>query len=120
MRYFILLSLLFLVSCASLPKGINGLPFKYNNDCLPQAITMTENLRKNNIDADVLIIYTEKWSHAVCCYMYPKGQNKLWCWDQDFKSVRVRAWREIPRSIAYNWLKETFQTDPLKDAEFLK
>lgn len=107
-----------LISCNSPPA--KGLPYKYGNDCLPQAIVMTESLREKHIEADVLIIITEKWGHAICRYMYPKGKNILYVWDHDWKSLRLRAWKTDPISVADAWLKRTQHTEELKSAEFLK
>jgi hypothetical protein len=114
----IIITAFLLSSCVNPPA--TGLPFKYGNDCLPQAIVMTEALRNKNIEADVLSIYTEKWGHAVCRYMYPKGQNKLYVWDHDWQSIRLRAWKDDPKDVAEEWMKATRHAEPLKYAEFLK
>ena len=116
-RYITILTLV-LTSCISPPA--KGLPFKYGNDCLPQAIIMVEALREKNIEADVLAISTERWGHAVCMYFYPKGKNQMWCWDHDWKSLRVHAWKDDPFSVANAWLKTTRHTEQAKSAEFLK
>ena len=110
---------LILASCAVNPPA-TGLPLKYGNDCLPQAIAMTQALHQKGVDADVLILSTHHWSHAVCVYMYPVGQNTLWCWDYYWKSLRIRAWREYPLTVAAAWLKETSPSEELVGAEFLK
>ena len=115
---YIMILTLMLTSCINPPA--KGLPFKYGNDCLPQAIIMTEALREKNIEADVLSIYTEKWGHAVSRYMYPKGKNILYVWDHDWQSIRLRAWKEDPYSVAREWMKQTRHTEEVKSAEFLK
>jgi hypothetical protein len=114
----LILICLFLVSCASNPELENKLKFRYGNDCLPQAIIMTESLKEKNIDAKVLRIYTNNWGHAICVYMYPKGQNKLWGWDRFWKSNRLRAWTNDPYSVARKWMEVTMSEDILKSAEY--
>ena len=114
----LILICIFLISCASNPQLENKLKFKYDNDCLPQAIIMTESLKEKNIDAKVLRIYTNKWGHAICVYMYPKGQNKLWGWDRFWKSMRLRAWVNNPYSVAEVWMEVTMSKDILKSAEY--
>ena len=107
-----------LTSCINPPA--KGLPWKYGNDCLPQAIVMTEALKDKNIEADVLTITTPTWGHALCRYMYPKGKNILYVWDHDWKSLRLRAWTDDPISGGKAWLKQTRHTDELLSAEYLK
>lgn len=109
-----------LCSCSTYPPIDNPtkLPFRFGNDCLPQAIIMTEALREKNIEARVVRIYTKKWGHAICAYMYPKGQNQLWAWDRNYMSIRLRAWKDDPESIAKAWLEKTNYDQTLDYAEF--
>jgi len=92
---------------------------KYGNACLPEAIAMAQGLREKGIKAKVLNINTYDFSHAVAVYMYPPGENKLWAWDSYWKSIRLRAYYNMPRGIARAWLKWT-QHNParLKSAWF--
>jgi len=119
-KNFTLLFFCFLLfGCVTHPPLIdNKLQFKYGNDCLPQAIIMTQSLKEKGIEANVLTIYTDKWGHAICVYMYPLGQNKLWAWDRFWKSMRLRAWKDDPDSIAREWLRLTLSEDKLKYAVF--
>jgi len=115
-----LISCLLLTACATNPPAPEPeFAAKYGNACLPEAIVMAQSLRKYNIRARVLGIYTQDWGHAVCVYLYPPGENKLWAWDSHWKSLRVRAWTDDPESIARNWLANTHFGTPLKRAEFL-
>lgn len=109
-----------LVACSTYPPVENPtkLPFKFGNDCLPQAIIMTEALKEKNVEARVLRIYTKKWGHAVCVYMYPKGQNQLWVWDRIWMSLRLRAWKDDPDSIGKAWLEKTYPEQTFDYAEF--
>jgi hypothetical protein len=80
---------------------------------------MTEGLRGKGVEANVLLLQTEKWGHAVSRYMYPKGENKLWCWDQNWKSLRLRAYKDDPYSVGRAWMRATQHTERLTGAEFL-
>jgi hypothetical protein len=119
-KIFIAVFLVFsTIGCATRPPVEDKkLRFKYDNDCLPQAIIMTESLKEKNVEARVLRIYTNKWGHAICVYMYPKGQNKMWGWDRVWKSNRIRAWKEDPIGIANYWIKITMSDAKLIAAEF--
>jgi hypothetical protein len=110
---FLLLLILTLSACVTNPPVENKLKFKYDNDCLPQAIIMTESLKEKNIEAFVLRMYTDKWGHAICVYMYPKGKNQLWAWDRVWKSNRLRAWKDDPVGIAKAWQRLTLDNSNL-------
>lgn len=73
---------------------------------------MTEGLREKNIEADVLAITYPTGGHAVCRYMYPKGENTLWVWDRTWKSLRVRAYKEDPDSVGRAWSRMTGKPSP--------
>lgn len=120
MKKILLILCLFLVGCVTNPPVENNkLKFRYDNDCLPQAIIMTESLKQTNVEAKVLGIYTDKWGHAICVYMYPSGQNQMWGWDRYWKSNRIRAWKNDPNGIANEWLKITLSDAKLKYATFI-
>jgi hypothetical protein len=91
----------------------------YKNACLPEAIAMTQALKKNGIQARVLRIGTKEWGHAVCVYLYPTGANKLYVWDSYWKSVNLRAWYDDPNGIANAWLKWAHPKISLVSANFL-
>ena len=80
---------------------------KYGNACLPEAISMAQGLRANGIQARVLNIHTHEFGHAVCVYLYPPGENKLWAWDSYWKSIRLRAYWDDPMGVARAWLRWT-------------
>ena len=117
-KVILIAAILFLSSCVNPPA--NGLPFKYGNDCLPQAVVMTMALKEKKIEADVLLISTPIWKHAGVRYMYPVGQNSLFFWDHDWKSIRLRAWKDDPYSVANAWMKATRHSETVINAEFLK
>ena len=119
MRLLAPLLALLLAGCAYNPP-VNTPPWvgKYKNACLPEAIVMTESLKKQGVQARVLAIYTDKWNHAVCVYMYPSGKNKLWVWDSYWKSVQVRAWFDDPNDVAQAWMRWTLTDAKLNFAKY--
>ena len=121
MRVIILLLALLVAGCASTPPADTP-PWvgRYKNACLPEAIVMTQGLKKHGIQAKVLTIYTDKWGHAVCVYMYPPGQNKRWVWDSYWKSVNIRAYFNDPNDIAKAWMRWTLTDANLNHAVFVE
>lgn len=111
---------LFLAGCSSNPP-IPAAPWvgKYGNACLPEAVAMTAGLQAHGVQAKVLRVQTARWSHAVCVYLYPPGQNRLWVWDSYWKSVNVRAWYADPSSVAWAWLNST-SGERLAVAEYME
>lgn len=101
MKYILSILLFAVVGCTSNPP-ISQPEFvgKYKNACLPEAIAMTQGLTKSGIQAKVIIIHTPKFSHALSCYLYPVGENKLWVWDSYWKSMNLRAWWNDSDSVA--------------------
>ena len=95
-----------LVGCSTAPVSEPEISGKFSNACLPEAAIMAENLRKNGIDAKVVIIRSEKWSHAAAAYVYPIDSNQIWAWDSRYKSIKVDADWESNGSIANAWKKE--------------
>jgi hypothetical protein len=81
---------------------------------------MTQGLKKHGIQAKVLTIYTDKWGHAVCVYLYPTRQNKMWVWDSYWKSVNIRAYFNDPNDIAKAWMRWTLTDAKLDRAIFLE
>lgn len=117
----LILSFLLLVSCSSLPVKENSIAGKYKNACVPEAIIMTEALKKSDIEAKALIMVTPRFSHCVVVYLYPKGQNKLWVYDATWKSLRVRAFYNEPIQISRSWLDKINKKDvSVTSAEFLE
>lgn len=110
---------LLLAACTSTPP-IDQPPWigKMKNACLPEAIAMTEGLKREGIQAKVLSIHTKDWGHATCAYLYPPGQNKLWVWDSYWKSVTLRAWWYDPNSIARAWMTWRHDLTPITSAYF--
>ena len=121
MRVLVLLLAFFVAGCASTPPADTP-PWvgKYKNACLPEAIVMTQGLKKHGIQAKVLTIYTDKWGHAVCVYLYPTGQNKMWVWDSYWKSVNIRAYFNDPNDIAKAWMRWTLTDATLNHAVFVE
>lgn len=111
---------LLLAGCATKPPiDVPAWVGRYNNACLPEAITMAQGLRDAGIQARVVRIGTPRWGHAITSYLYPSGSNTLWGWDSWWKSNRLRAWSNDPESIAREWLRITGSSDRLISAQFL-
>jgi hypothetical protein len=119
MKFLLSIIILVLAGCASLPVTEPEFAGRYKNACLPEAIAMTQALKKNDIQARVLRIQTKDWGHAVCVYLYPTGANKLYVWDSYWKSVNLRAWYDDPNDIANAWLKWAHPNLTLVNASFL-
>jgi len=60
-------------------------------DCLPQAIAMTEALRQSGVKADVLVMEGTQYKHSVCRYFYPIGSKQAWLYDSKWGSVRAKS-----------------------------
>ena len=114
----ILILLILLTGCQNSPP-IDSPPWvgEYKNACLPEAITMTEGLKKAGIEAKVLIIATPKWRHAVCVYRY---KDKTWVWDSYWKSIAVWPNMDRPDIVAKNWLRFTSGDLEVKEAVYLQ
>jgi len=109
-----------LAGCSTNPPiKENIISGKYKNSCLPEAIIMTQELEKSGIQSKVLTISTSSWKHAVCVYLYPSGDNQLWVYDSNWKSLRIRAWWDSPEGIARAWVKATGRDIYITSARFL-
>ena len=72
MKYLMIfaVTVVIMTGCTTQPPVSNGLSFGYGiNDCLIQAVTMTEALRKVGVKADVLSMDGVSYGHAVCRYV---------------------------------------------------
>lgn len=111
----------YLSACATQPPvGEPAFSGAHKNACVPEAAVMVQGLTKSGITAKVLLITTPAWNHAVAVYLYPAGANRLWVWDANWKSVRVRAWWDDPSGIARGWLAATNRRVPVTSASFLE
>lgn len=88
-RLLLLISLLFVVACQSVPNNPEYWMEKEINACLPTAIIFKQSLRKYDVWADV---FSYRWQdpetgryhgHAMVAYLYPPGKNQLWTYDAD-------------------------------------
>lgn len=119
------IKLLLVIVCVVVPACTSAPPTnipewvgKMKNACLPEAIVMTQGLKREGIQAKVLTIHTKEWGHATCVYLYPSGQNKLWVWDSHWQSVSLRAWWDNPQSIAKAWMEWRCDETPINLAYF--
>lgn len=110
---------LYLAGCTSTPPAnVPEWVGKMKNACLPEAIVMTQGLKKEGIQAKVLSIYTKDWGHATCVYLYPPGKNRLWVWDNHWQSVPLRAYWDDAYDIARAWMAWRYDETPVTKAYF--
>jgi len=110
---------LYLTGCTSTPPtNVPEWVGKMKNACLPEAIVMTQGLKKEGIQAKVLSIHTKDWGHATCVYLYPPGKNRLWVWDNHWQSVPLRAYWDDPYNIARAWMAWRYDETPVAKAYF--
>lgn len=114
----ILILLILLTGCQNSPP-IDSPPWvgEYKNACLPEAIVMSEGLKKVGIEAKVLRISTPKWNHAVCVYTY---KGKTWVWDSYWKSISVLASMDRPDLVAQNWVYYTSRGMEVREAKYIE
>jgi hypothetical protein len=123
LKNFLWLIFLLLSSCSTLPPTKEpDIKNRFNKDCVPQAIEMAQSLRKYDIEAKVLNMKWQdmKLGHAVCVYMYPPGKNQLWAWDENWASIRLKAYYNDPKGIADKWTEYFFPERKVERAYFLE
>jgi hypothetical protein len=120
MKYLPLIFFLFYGCTSNPPVTAPDFSGKYRNACLPEAIAMTQALKKSGIQAKVLIIKTPKFGHALSCYLYPSAQNKLWVWDSYWQSINLRSWWNDSDSVANQWLKLCASETKLTSSHFIE
>jgi hypothetical protein len=102
MKTLALLFSLLLVGCAG-PTNPEAWMACERNACLPTAVSMAEGLKRQGIQARVLI-YSYRANgrqagHALTAYLYPPGKNTLWTYDYE-GSWQTRAYWGDPAGIA--------------------
>lgn len=103
------------------PTNAPAIAGRYDNACLPEAIEMVASLKQSGIQAKVLCVYTDKFGHALACYLYPVGENRLWLWDSMWKSNNIHAYWDDADGMAKAWLKwNQPETTKFIRAEFLQ
>lgn len=102
MKSLAILTLAFLVASAG-PTNPEQWMTRERNACLPTAIAMAEGLKRQGIQARVLVYsYQAKnrtVGHAVTAYLYPAGKNILYTYDFE-GSWRTRAYWDDAIGIA--------------------
>jgi hypothetical protein len=93
-----------LAACVSSePRNAEQWMSRERNACLPTAISMTEGLKRQGIQARVVnYAYNRNGKnvgHAISAYLYPPGANQLWTYDYE-GSWRTRAFWDNPLDIA--------------------
>ena len=102
MKSIAILTLAFFVGCAG-PTNPEQWMARERNACLPTAIAMAEGLKRQGIQARVLVysykINNRTVGHAVTAYLYPTGKNALYTYDYE-GSWRTRAYWDDATGIA--------------------
>lgn len=111
---------LLLSACSAPPAKGPEYAGRYNNACLPEAIGMVQGLKGAGIQGKVLTVRTPSWGHALAVYLYPPGQNRLWCWDSRWKSIEVKAFYSNPDQVAAGWMRRTAHSESVLAADFLE
>lgn len=105
MKKITLIALLLITACSTTPKNPQAWMEQEINACMPTAIAFREGLRESNVWAHVLVYkyysseYKRMRGHAIVAYLYPKGTNQLWTYDQ-LGSYRTRAYISNEDAIA--------------------
>lgn len=123
MRTVLIISAIMICSCISTPKNPESDIERQVNACLPSAITMREGLVKSGVWSDVLLVHwtdTKPRGHAYAIYLYPPGKNKLWAYDRDWGSIRVRAFKDNPMAVAVSANASRNIYGKITSAEYLK
>ena len=123
MKFLVLLALLLFTGCQTTPKNPEAEAEKQINACLPNAIIMSQALRRQDVWARVLVVtwdIKEKINgHAYTIYLYPPGQNQLWAYDRDWGSMRIRAFKDDVYDVARKANQSRNIYWPLRKAEFI-
>lgn len=102
MKFLALLFSILIVGCAA-PKNPEQWMTRERNACLPTAIAMAEGLKRQGIQARVLVYSYQANNrtvgHAVTAYLYPAGKNILYTYDFE-GSWRTRAYWDDATGIA--------------------
>ncbi|HTQ99164.1 MAG TPA: hypothetical protein VMH83_04200 [Candidatus Acidoferrum sp.] len=111
-----------LAACANgpaLPVTVPDFVGEAENACLPEAIVMTETLKKQQITARILVISTPGFSHAAVVFHFPLQDPRLWVWDSVNDSVEISVDQDNPVQIAAAWLRTIHLDDAQVHASFL-
>lgn len=124
MRIFcLLICLLLVVGCQTVPKNPEEWMVRYKNSCVPTAIAFRQSLVRQGIWARVFDYqYShngKEQQHAMTAFLYPPGENKLWAYDA-LGSSRIRAYLNDVESIAvYAHFVRGADSSTVKNAEWI-
>ena len=92
MKKSVLILSLLVSACTTQPPVKSPMAYGWGaQDCLPQAIAMTEALRQSGVKADVLVMDGMKYKHSVCRYFYPIGSKQAWLYDSKWGSIKAKS-----------------------------
>ena len=125
MKYILSIAALVLVGCETLPTNPEWWMEREINACMPTAIAFKEGLNKYGVWSEVItynwIDYRtkRKRGHAIVAYLYPKGQNQLWSYD-NLGSYRIRSFTNNVTSIAQQAHRIRGNPETIFAAEWIK
>jgi hypothetical protein len=123
-KYILLICLIGLVGCETLPENPEQWMTREKNACLPTAIAFKAGLDRQGVTSEI-VRYTYKTEknkysgHAIVAYLYPPGKNKLWTYDY-MGSWVTRAYISNPYQIAKEAEEIRGRDTIIEFAEFLK
>ena len=115
---------IFFFGCANVPNNPESWMEMKKNACLPTAIAFREGLKKYDIWSEVIIYHWYEQrrrkinGHAITVYMYPKGKNQLWSYD-NWGSYKIRAYKDDPVDIAQKATNARSENRNVTSAYFL-
>lgn len=125
MKILAILSILVLAACETLPTNPEWWMEREINACVPTAIAFKEGLNRYGVWSEVL---RYSWidaktkkprGHAVVVYLYPKGKNQLWSYD-NLGSFRIRAFTNNVTSVAQQTHSVRGNPETIYAAEWIK
>lgn len=125
MSRFLIIVALALSACTQPPRNPQAAVEREINSCLPAAITMREGLVKSGVWSEVLVVHWRDTAdnmrgHAYAVYLYPPAKNQLWAYDNNWGSIRVSAYKDDPRMVAFAANMARNYYGPITLAEYLK
>lgn len=121
----LILSLVLLAGCQTVPTNPEYWVEKETNACLPTAILFKQSLTKYGVWSRVLTTSyidmrdQKNHGHALVAYLYPAGKNMLWTYDAE-GSYQVRAYKDNPSEVAKKAFESRGQSRTLLTATYLE
>jgi hypothetical protein len=124
-QILILISCLFLASCALPPNNPDYWLESRKNACFPTAVSFKESLEKYNVWSEIVLYRRynlnekEFLNHAAVVFEYPSKSNKIWTYD-NFGTYQIKANISDPFDVAQKAENARYFNRIVTYAEFLK